>query len=245
MPDDNEGLIKAGTQGIVEGIMKPLNDLVGELFGPGATEAGLLIRDYIRVYRISRLTRLLQKAEMIFNARKITPKPVAPKLLTAILESGSLEDDDNLQDRWAALLVSSSDNRESSDLLPSAPEILKQLTPWEVLLLQNCFDALTMDSIFPYPHPERQSQMSTVIDWQNEVRFQRGFDQSGMGYHYDFTVMIDNLIRLGLLRTKPLQGDKLDVHMTTAGYKFIELCQTWTGEKKMREWEPKEPIDPK
>jgi|SRR5579863_5539240 len=98
-----------------------------------------------------------------------------------------------------------------------------------------------MDSVFPYPHPERQSQLQTIRDWQIELRFKRGFDQPSMGYNYDFTVMLDNLLRLGLLRTKPLQGDKVDFHMTTGGYKLIELCQTWIGERKTRVWEPKEP----
>jgi Abortive infection alpha len=198
MPDDDAELIKAGAQGIVEGVMKPFGDLLQALLGPGMEEAGLLIRDSIRTYRVSRTQRLLGRADAMFKASETTPGPITPKLLITILENGSLEDNDDLQDRWAALLVNSSGSNRSRDLLPSAPEILKQLNPWEVLLLQNCFDALTMDSLVPYPHPIRQSQLRTITDWENELRFKRGFDQSGMGYNYDFNVMIDNLLRLGL-----------------------------------------------
>jgi hypothetical protein len=242
MSDDTENL-EAIAKGTAAGLMEPFGDLIKALLEPGAKEAGLLIRDTIRIYRVNRACRLLERAKTMFEARKITPQPIPPKLLIAILENGSLEDDDDLQDRWAALLVNSSDNR-GKDLLPSAPEILRQLTPWEVLLLQNCFDAMTMDSLVPHPHPERQSQLKTITDWQNELLSKRGFSQPSMGWHYDFAVMLDNLLRLGLLRTKPLQGDEVDVHMTTAGYKFIFLCQTWTGERKTAVWEPKEAIEP-
>jgi hypothetical protein len=242
MSDDAENL-EAIAKGTAAGLMEPFGDLIKALLEPGAKEAGLLIRDSIRIYRVNRARRLFERANTMFKARNITPKPIAPKLLIAILENGSLEDDDDLQDRWAALLVNSSDNR-GKDLLPSAPEILKQLSPWEVLLLQNCFEALTMNSLVPHPHPERQSQLKTITDWQNELLSKRGFAQPSMGHHYDFMVMLDNLLRLGLLRTKPLQDDKVDVHMTTAGYKFIFLCQTWTGERKTAVWEPKEPSQP-
>lgn len=51
MADDAE-LIKAAAEGTVGGIIKPFAGLVTALLGPATTEAGLFLRDKIRLYKI-------------------------------------------------------------------------------------------------------------------------------------------------------------------------------------------------
>jgi len=81
-----------------------------------------------------------------------------------------------------------------------------------------------MDSIVPYPHPERQSQLDVLTKWEIDLRFKHGFDQPGMRYQYDFSVMIYNLCRLGLLeKTTDAQG-KTDIRMTMLGEKLVSMC---------------------
>ncbi len=235
MGDDAE-IVKAVAQGTVEGAFAPFGKLVTNLLGPITEEMGHSLRDRFLAYRTSRTKRLLGRVQEIFEEQQIEPQPVRPKLLAAVLENGSLEEDDSLQDRWAMLLVNSS-ARRGKDLLPSASEILKQLNPWEVMLLQRCYNALTMDSVYPYPHPESQSQRPVVSGWHNDLRFEHHFDQPSMGYSYDFAIMTDNLLRLGLLRRKEDNDGDADVVLTTIGYEFIELCQV--EYKGPREYAPK------
>jgi len=77
MSDDAENL-EAIAKGTAAGLMGPFGDLIKALLEPGTKEAGLLIRDSIRMYRVSRAHRLLERANTMFKAGEITPGPVAP-----------------------------------------------------------------------------------------------------------------------------------------------------------------------
>jgi Abortive infection alpha len=55
--------------------------------------------------------------------------PVPPRLLLPIFDNCSVEDNDDLQELWAGLLASAS--QETDSLSPSFIETLKQLTPEE------------------------------------------------------------------------------------------------------------------
>ena len=50
MSDDSE-LVKAGTEGLVEGTLESFHELILRLFGPAADEAGLILKDYFKHYR--------------------------------------------------------------------------------------------------------------------------------------------------------------------------------------------------
>jgi hypothetical protein len=100
MPDDDADLVKAGAQGIVEGAMKPVSDLIQALFGPAAAEAGLMFKESVQHYRQMRRLRLLRRTYELLTSARIEPQQVSLKLLIAIIENGSNEEDDDLQDRW-------------------------------------------------------------------------------------------------------------------------------------------------
>ena len=178
----------------------------------------------------------------MLDERGLPAQPVAPKLLVPILENASLEDDDYLQDLWAALLANAA-TRQGREILPSAPELLKQLNPWEVLLLERCFDSLTMNSVYPYPQPERQSQAKTLHDWEIDLQVNRGFAQPLSHHYYDYGVMINNVCRLGLMEKTPLPDGKNDIHLTRMGAKLVEMCADH-GTFKTKQWEPKQEASP-
>jgi len=198
MSDDAE-IVKAVAEGTMNGIMEPFKDLLGLLFRPVAGEIGEDLRDRYVTFRRTRTERLLTRTRQFIDERISDPQPVPPKLLAAIIENGTLEEDDYLQDRWATLLAHSSEKRGTDrDLLPSAVEILKQINRWEVLLLTNCDAWLTMDDVCPVPHPENRSQLPVIRDWQNH---------------------------LGLLRqNSPGPNGERDIVLTYLGYSFIMLC---------------------
>jgi hypothetical protein len=54
MQEDSAELIKAGTQGLIEGGMKPFSDLIRTVLGPAAEEAGAMFQEHVRSYRIKR-----------------------------------------------------------------------------------------------------------------------------------------------------------------------------------------------
>jgi hypothetical protein len=138
MPDDSE-LIKAGTEGLVEGTLKSFHELMLRFLGPAADEGGVLLREIARHYH-KRAVRFLSITDSKLYEAKIEPQPVPLKLLKPIVENASLEDDDALQDIWANLLANAADPRPSAHkVLPSFPAILKELTSVDVKFLNQFY----------------------------------------------------------------------------------------------------------
>jgi hypothetical protein len=84
MPDEGE-LVKSGVQALIQ----PVADLISKLAGPAAEEIGLTLQDSIRVYRVQRQMRLLQKVSISAQECGFTPGEVPLKLLLPILDNAS------------------------------------------------------------------------------------------------------------------------------------------------------------
>jgi hypothetical protein len=138
MTDDAE-IVKAGAQGIVEGVMKPFSSLIEAVFGPAAEEAGLMLQDHVKSYRLLRQVRLWQRTQEKLKRLGVKPKQVPLKLLGAIIDNASVEDQDDLQDIWANLLTNAADPQERNTVVPSFPAILKELTSRDVKFLDALF----------------------------------------------------------------------------------------------------------
>ena len=115
-------------------LFAPVQDLMQRLLGPAATEVGLSFGDSARVWRFKRAIRLFEEVKKMAEAAHIEVKPVAPNLIFPILDAASLADDD-LQKSWAALLTNAATTNFMTEVLPSFPDILRQLTPAEVRFL--------------------------------------------------------------------------------------------------------------
>lgn len=213
MSDDQE-LVKSG----VEAVLKPFADLLDKIAGPAADEIGLTVRDTVRVFRIKRQVRLFQRVKEILDKAGIQPQKVPLKILFPILENASIEEDDQLQDCWAALLANNASGRYIEVIFP---EILHQLSAADAILLQMCFHE-TFNHYNRMSPPWHQPVTTIITAW--EYRFRQN------GNSPDFPVSdlsLDNLLRLGLLsRTStgdPHHSD--DYRLTHLGYQFMGACE--------------------
>src|SRR5438093_870698 len=82
-----------------------LADTLRTIASPMAEELGLTLQDHVKVFRFQRQIRLLQKAREILDREGVEPRRVPLKLLAAVMDNATLEEDDSLQDMWAALLA--------------------------------------------------------------------------------------------------------------------------------------------
>jgi hypothetical protein len=105
---------------------------------PPIEELGLLVKDQISYWRFNNQIRILNKAKSLCENNNISVKAIPPKLLCPYLENASLEDDDELQDKWAALLVNMVDSRQNIQN-HVFPYILSQLSKDEFNLLESVF----------------------------------------------------------------------------------------------------------
>jgi hypothetical protein len=118
-------------------VMKEAFDYLRRLAGPAADQIGYMLGDKAWEYRANNLISTTKRTRRKLNEAGLSVNAVPPRLLLPIIESCSVEDNDTLQEMWAGLLVTAS--QESDSMSPSFVETLKQLTPVEASLLQECW----------------------------------------------------------------------------------------------------------
>lgn len=130
---DEDKIVKAG----IEAALEPFADLIDKLAGPAAKEIGLTLKDHVRVFRLKRQIRLFRRVKEMLSESGMEAVRIPFKLLLPMVENASIEEDNELQDRWAAMIANAALER---DVHPSFPEILKQLSEREVLYLDACYE---------------------------------------------------------------------------------------------------------
>jgi hypothetical protein len=155
MSSDAE-LVKA----FFDAAFEPAKDIANRLFGPVADELGAVLANPVRIFRLRQSVRLLQKVERICAEAGIDPKAVPLKTLLPILENASVEEEEDLHDRYANMLANAANPAEGG-VHPAFPEILRELSATEARFLdavyehvareagrrQISFDASTVESI--------------------------------------------------------------------------------------------------
>ena len=210
----------------VEAAAETAKEFLGKLLGPTAEEAGLLFGDSVRFLRFKRQVKILNEAKKILFDQSIEPERVPLKILAPILEAGSLEEDDSMASRWSSLLASAADPKRKANVLPSFPEILKQLSPLEARILDLIFEMINQNSI---PRNEWLSRGAKGPSVQSFLSLSA----------QDFEVAIDNLYRLRLCAPPSTFLDFVDnkehrfqlstkelICITELGYSFVSACRT-------------------
>jgi len=120
---------------IVDGAEK----FLGTLLGPSIAESGQLISDKLRFRRFKNQVLIFSKAQKLLEENGINPKQVNLKVLSPLVEYSSLEEDEKMQNTWAHVIanISSYDSEQAFNL--KCIEILKEITPNEILLLDHLF----------------------------------------------------------------------------------------------------------
>jgi len=131
-------LVQAG----VNAALAPIKDFANRLFGPAIDELGGILADPIRIYRFKRSVRLLEKVKRICEETGFEPRAVPLKTLLPILENASLEDDEDLHDRWANLLANATMPEGTTH--PSFVQVLEGLTSPEAKFLSAIFDQISL-----------------------------------------------------------------------------------------------------
>ena len=129
-------MIDLGALGAImnSGPADKLADLVQRLTGPMFDEIGAILADKVKVYRANNLISTVRKTERILREAGLPANAVPTRLLLPIMEASSVENAETLQEMWAGLLATASQQTDS--VSPSFIETLKQLTPDEVRHLE-------------------------------------------------------------------------------------------------------------
>lgn len=102
------------------------------LFGPAATELGEILADKVRAYRAKNLEKVLETAQARIGALATQELPL--RFSIPFFEKASLDDDTDLIERWANLLVSATLEYKPENL--AFIDILARLSPTEAKILE-------------------------------------------------------------------------------------------------------------
>jgi len=160
---------------------KVVTDFLGKIFAPTGDALGDALAHPIVQWqrrRVERANRLVREAAAHLEARGIEPRPVPARVLMPLLEKGSLEEDDGLGAKWAALLATAAGTDGS--VPPGFVGILSNLSPTEARLLDAAYEydkGNKVERMYPYT-------LAQGLDLDNTRTY----------------VAIENIARLGLWR---------------------------------------------
>ena len=176
-----------------------IKSFLEKIAGPAAEEIGLMFQDKVKFYRLKNQLNILNKAKLYLDKNKIEPKPIPLRTLLALLEGASLEDNDYLADKWAALISNASSGSLNNEKHPSFPKVLMELSP---------IDAILYDEIY---------SMDDTIIWNN---FKPAFAKKHSLRIEDVSFSYENLFRLSLI-----YNTNTGLYRTHYGKYFYKICK--------------------
>ena len=161
------------------------------------------------------------RAKQLLDEAGLEAHEVRPGVLVPVLEGATLADEDeSLQERWAALLANAAANPPPPPppaIPPSFPYVLGQLSPTDAKLLDVCF---------AWPQATAPFEARGYVKSALEVHAREAARAEGIEGR-EFELALDNLIRLRLVLSHATYGDLVaeTVMLTTLGYELVRACE--------------------
>lgn len=198
-------------------------DFIKSIVKPGAIQIGELFADKVKFWRLKNQVDMLVLAQEYVNKTQAEVHSVQTKNLIKILDYSSLEDDEYMQYKWAALLIDAAKSKGKFNSNHLYVELLAQLSSIEVMILDELMKAFKETG---YIHSV------DGYSFNQEFLFKYNISTS-LGLTTDVSdVIYDNLFRLNLIKygNAPLTHgnnryvDHERVAFTKLGEGFISAC---------------------
>ena len=210
-------VILFGLKTVGEPAGKILTDLVERFLGPSVDIAGEALRKFIEARLYRGKTVFTDAVQMIHNAGD-EPRPVSARIMLQVLEYGSVEEDDELRQRWSALLANAS--IRPGNILPGFAEILRQMTSVHARVLDWMYEQWIGSQIAG----------ASAVRSGEELQAQSLIDADQYG------LIMSDLDRLNLIRGASTRFDTAwqppvyeQVALTTLGAAFVSACRPPVG----------------
>jgi hypothetical protein len=163
------------------------------LFGPALTEAGEMLGDRIRFRRWRNQLQILLRAEELLQRAGISPRAVPLRTLVPLIEGASLEEDETIQDLWAALLANAVQDGAKIVLHSACIQILRNISPLEAQVMLRFYDVWRVRNEESRSRGERAYPAQKVV-YRTKPLFE------GLAINEDdIALVVHNLIRLGVV----------------------------------------------
>jgi hypothetical protein len=186
-----------------------------------------ILGDNVRSWRIQNQFGILQKTKKKVEDSGLKMSQIKLKELCCLIDYSSLEEDENMQEKWSNMLSNAITRKYSLKLVYI--ELLKQISNEDLKLLYCIKNLIEKD--------EEQKQNPSTIDGLDidkitvkKFRTYTTIDQikkgsSNIGDFTDIDIMIDNLERLNIINYGPITTyNGRIVRFTSLGKGFLEAC---------------------
>ena len=185
--------------------------------GGSLEQAMGIVEDKLKYLRWERQKRLQERANQFLAERGLSQpsRNVPLQVIIPLIQGGSLEEDDSLQDRWAALLVNAADASSDTEVRRAFISILEDLTPLDALLLEKIYSSTVV------PDVEAEIWTTFLPDHVTEKKP----EQENLRPPNHVEVSLANLARLGLIITAMAWGSFAIfscVYRTVLGREFMK-----------------------
>ena len=217
MTKDEQDALETVTKATVDAALEPVKTALTNVASPFTAEIGKLIALPFKWWNFRASFAIMEKAKKFLDEKGIKPQQVPMKLLAPILEYGSLEDDESMQDRWAKLLASAADQNFNNRILPSFSSILKELSPVDAMILDRIYGTVI----------QYGDKSVTNLAWiKSIISVEESFADLSIPSQQKAAVF-ENLGRMALiqdvarLNARPITAE---FHPTHLGFSFVEAC---------------------
>lgn len=163
------------TSTAIEKAIDLAKDFLDKLIIPPVEEVGLLLKEQVTFWKFKNQVKMLNKAKAYCEKHNVKPKIISLKLLCPLLDYSALEEDDELQEKWAILLSNMVDSEQNIQN-HVFPYILSQISSNEFALLSHVYrDKLKRQEtfrqelqVFQQSKPENIKQLEIQIEELNQ-----------------------------------------------------------------------------
>jgi hypothetical protein len=196
----------AKTAGKVGDAGRELGGFFARILGNPLEEAGGMIHDLIRFWRATRALRLARRYDEIRAEYQIFGpiKPVELNFGVPLLEAASLQENDQIQDMFARLLVNATDPKSEIKARRAFVSILQDFGPLEALLL---------DRIYRAPQ-DAKSEGAAVMTAKLPESYSTKGDENTLP-NSEVQIALWNLVRLGCVEAGGTWGVGSTVSVVT------------------------------
>lgn len=200
---------------------RQMGGFVSRFISGSLEQAVGIVEDKLRYIRWERQQRLIRRAEEYMREQGVSApnKSIQLKNVVPLLEYATLEEDDNLQDMWARLLVNGTNEATGVNIERSFIEILAQISPLEAQILQVI-----------YALPFESTRNAGIITENLPSSAEIAQEKPEKEYNDPSTVVklaLANLARIGCLKFPATWGGGevfTQINPTLIGKEFVAAC---------------------
>lgn len=191
-----------------------------------------IVEDKLKYMRWERQVRLMLRAEDLLSelGLKGPTRPVPLKFAIPLLQAASLEDDDELQNLWAQLLVNAANAASGISLKRVYIEILESIGSLEMAILQTVYSIPFDEMHHKGVITSRLPSVAEVRDPEKEARDDAALQPDQPSPEVELALA--NLGRLGCLSPSITWGGGQSfriVNPTKLGQTFVDACTLQRG----------------